>query len=360
MNKKIIAIFFLLLPLIFLYSAFSDYFPMDPENINSLADALYATAVCDPGVIAAQKTLDARMELLADSIVKNEVVPHNQRDLRDDLTQEIVQMVKPQLYYNLKSVADIPLLSVKKTKFILSQDGNVTFKYKQTDNYHGQVCFMNDGAMTWNDHFYCRVKNNEKNMEFDENYYLSSSASTGNWGCCDFDVSYLNYPLGQHSLNVSLYNEYGHKIDYADVYWQVLTDADLEAEQEMRVTEVPDFLIVNKTSFVAKVGNTDKNPSRDFVPVDELYMEVCYQNSGYITWNKDYFCDVISTNGLILVPDGQKLGKDVKPGEWGCFSFRRTPSYNTRLGEFCPVFQLYTDYGVPISNGQNSVCFMIR
>ena len=366
MKKLIMIILFLLLPVIFLFSAFSDYLPMDPENINLLADALYATAIYDPGIIAAQQTLDARMELLADSIVKNEVVPHNQRDVRNDLAQEIAQMVKPQLYYNKESSANVPLLSVKKTKFSLSQDGTVGFKYKPSDSFHSQVCFLNDGAMTWNNNFYCgasyveKYAYTEQTVKLDENYFLPSSVSTGNWGCCDFDVSYSNLSLGQHSGNVTLYNEYGHEIDSAGIYWQVLTEGDLEAEKAMRVTEVPDFLIVNKTAYVSKIGETEKNPKKDFVPVDDLYLEVCYMNSGYLSWGKDFTCKVMSSGGSVIIPESVELGKDVHPGEWGCFSFRRDGSSNTYLGNHCARFQLYTDYGVAIQDGDNTVCWNIR
>ena len=363
MKKLVIVTFFFLLPVIFLYSAFSDYLPMDSENTNLLADALYATAVCDPGIIAVQKTMDARIELLADSIVKNEVIPYNQRDNRNNLVQEISEMVKPQLYYNKGSDAEIPLLSVKKTKFILSQDGTVGFKYKPSDSFHSQVCFLNDGSMTWNNHFYCDVTYT-KNYNFSvetvkagENYYLPSSVSTGNWGCCDFDVSYSNYSLGQHSREVSLYNEYGHKIDSTGIYWQVLTEGDLKAENEMRVTEVPDFLIVRKTSYVGKIGDTDHSSKKDFVPTDELYLEVCYLNSGYLSWNKDYTCKVLSPGGVVVIPQSVALGKVVQPGEWGCFSFRKPPSANTALGTHCSSFQLFSDNGYSILNGDNSVCW---
>lgn len=363
--KKLIKLAFFVLPVIFLYSAFNDYWPMDPENINLLSDALYATAVCDPGIIAAQKTLDARMELLADTIVKNEVVPYNQRDVRSDLAQEIAEMTKPKLYYDKKTSADIPLLSTQKTKFILSKDGTVGFKYGPSDSFHSQVCFLNNGSMTWNNRFYCGVTYvqkyaySENVIREDGNYYLQNSVNTGNWGCCEFDVSYSNLPLGQHSRNVSLYNEYGHEIDSTGIYWQVLSDADLDAEREMRVTEVPDFLIVRTSSYVGKMGESEHTSKKDFVPLDELYLEVCYLNSGYLSWNKNYFCKKISSRGDVIYPESVSLGKDVHPGEWGCFSFRRPSSTETPLGTHCAEFQLYTDYGVAIQNGSNSVCWNV-
>lgn len=356
MKKLIVITAILVICVIFLISAFSDYVPMDPENMNALADALYATIEYDPVMSAIQKTMEAKVEIFADNIVSKEVVPYMEREAREDLTNELVQMVLPQLYYNKESVADIPLLSSKKFKFILSQDGEVKFRYKPSDSFHSQVCFLNDGAMTWNNQYYCEVTYTEDYLEVNEDHYLTSIAPTGNWGCCDFDVSYSDFQLGQHSRNVTLNNEYGHRIDSDDIYWQVLSEKDLLAEKEMRVTEIPDFLIIRKSSYVQKMGDKENDAKGRFVPRDELYLEVCYLNSGYLTWNKDYYCEVTGRSGAGIYPDGVTLGKDVKPGEWGCFSFR---NYNPEasIGTHCPTFQLYNDLGNAIRNGNNSVCW---
>lgn len=117
--------------------------------------------------------------------------------------------------------------------------------------------------------------------------------------------------------------------------------------------------IDNKSAHVWEVGN----PSNwnDFVPFTDLYIEVCWQNNGSGTWTENYYAMVTNTGGANVQPrDPVYLGKTVNPDETACFSFNRIGGSNTALKTYCPVFQLYTDAGAAIRNGNNSVCFTIH
>ncbi|MBQ4512147.1 MAG: hypothetical protein II969_04080 [Anaerolineaceae bacterium] len=98
-----------------------------------------------------------------------------------------------------------------------------------------------------------------------------------------------------------------------------------------------------------------------FVPMDNLYIEICYTNDGSGTWNENYYAMCTNMAGSVISPDGPVyLGKTVSTGEKACFSFNRVGSPNTALGTQCPGFQLYTDTGAGIRNGYVSACFNIQ
>ena len=105
------------------------------------------------------------------------------------------------------------------------------------------------------------------------------------------------------------------------------------------------------------------NPSNynNFVPSTNLYMEVCYTNSGSGDWTEDFSCRSTQPNGYNVQPaDGVRLGKTVSTGEKACFSFDGIGSYNYALKTYCPGFQLFTDSGVAMRNGYTSICFTIH
>ena len=126
-------------------------------------------------------------------------------------------------------------------------------------------------------------------------------------------------------------------------------------------TEPPrPYLSVGYTSHtVFKIGEpTNYN---DFVPLDNLYIEVCYTNEGSGTWNENYYCMCSNQAGSNIQPlEPVYLGKEVATGQKACFSFTRVASPNTALKTYCPVFQLYTDTGNAIRNGYESACFTIH
>ena len=126
-------------------------------------------------------------------------------------------------------------------------------------------------------------------------------------------------------------------------------------------TEPPrPYLRVGYTNHtVYEVGN----PSNwnNFVPLSNIYIEVCFTNEGSGTWNENYFCQCTNSRGAIISPDGPVyLGKDVPTGQKACFSFQRVGSTNTGLGTYCPIFQLYTDTGAAMTNAFESACFTIK
>jgi hypothetical protein len=99
----------------------------------------------------------------------------------------------------------------------------------------------------------------------------------------------------------------------------------------------------------------------NFVPLDNLYIEVCFTNEGSGTWNENYFCKCTNNGGAIINPDSEVyLGKTVSTGQKACFSFQRVGSPNTALTTYCPVFQIFTDTGNALTNGFESACFTIH
>ena len=114
----------------------------------------------------------------------------------------------------------------------------------------------------------------------------------------------------------------------------------------------------NKSATYWKIGD----PSNyDFVPFDNLYIEVCYPNEGSLSWNANYYCMCVDHKGDNIQPaDGVKLGKTVNTGEKACFSFNRIGASNTKLGAHSVGFQLYTDSGAAIRNGYISVGWTIK
>ncbi len=119
------------------------------------------------------------------------------------------------------------------------------------------------------------------------------------------------------------------------------------------------YLRVGKTSYtIFNIGDRD---NYNFVPMDKLYIEVCYPNEGSGTWNENYFCQCTNMAGSLISPDGPvRLGKTVSTGEKACFSFNREGSPNTALGQHYADFQLYTDAGTPLSGGYTRVYWTIH
>lgn len=120
----------------------------------------------------------------------------------------------------------------------------------------------------------------------------------------------------------------------------------------------PFYSIKSKSSKVYKIGDPS-NPTNTFVPMDTLYVEVCWMNSGTATWKSDYRASVVNQGGAGINPVEVYLGKEVPPDQWACFSFQ---NYNPEqsLGQHCPTFQLYNELYQPINNGFNSVCWTIQ
>ena len=99
----------------------------------------------------------------------------------------------------------------------------------------------------------------------------------------------------------------------------------------------------------------------NYVPLDNLYIEVCFTNEGSISWNENYYVMCTLHRGDNIQPsDGVRLGKTVNTGEKGCFSFQRLGSPNTALGAHTLGFQLYTDGGAAMRNGYISFSFTIH
>ena len=118
------------------------------------------------------------------------------------------------------------------------------------------------------------------------------------------------------------------------------------------------YSVGNKSYLVYKVGDTDYSRTT-FVPMDTLYVEVCYENTGSAVWNTGFRCEVNRQNGAGINPVDVALSHDVGNGEKACFSFQ---NYNPEqsLGTHCPEFALYTDAGFVIANGYTSACWTIQ
>ena len=120
---------------------------------------------------------------------------------------------------------------------------------------------------------------------------------------------------------------------------------------------LPYFRVGHTSYTVYKVGDPGDT---NYVPMDNLYIEVCYTNEGSAIWNENYSCRCTSLGGSNIQPaDGTRLGKSVSTGEKACFSFQRQGSPDTALGNHCSGFQLFSDNGTAISGGYVSACFTI-
>ena len=122
---------------------------------------------------------------------------------------------------------------------------------------------------------------------------------------------------------------------------------------------LPYFRVSDYSSKVYEIGNPSNY--NDFVPMSNLYIEICYKNGGSGDWTENFSCRVTNPNGYMVQPqDGTRLGKTVHTGEWACFSFQGVGSYGYALKSYCPGFQLFTDSGVAMRNGYYSTCWTIH
>ena len=99
----------------------------------------------------------------------------------------------------------------------------------------------------------------------------------------------------------------------------------------------------------------------DFVPMSNLYVEICIKNGGSGVWNENYYMVVSNLDGANIQPrDPVYLGKDVAYGEWACFSFNEVGGTDFALKTYCPLFQMYSDLGTPIRNAFSYACFTLH
>ena len=115
---------------------------------------------------------------------------------------------------------------------------------------------------------------------------------------------------------------------------------------------LPYYNIDNKSSLVYKVGDRSTAANPDFVPHDTLYVEICYQNNGSATWTANFHCACTNGGGGVFSPADVMLNREVKTGEWACFSFQQFNG-SQALGPHTAVFQLYNDMGSAVRNGNN-------
>lgn len=118
------------------------------------------------------------------------------------------------------------------------------------------------------------------------------------------------------------------------------------------------YLRVGDISYIIyKIGDPG---DYNFVPVDRLYIEVCFPNEGSGIWNENYYCEVIRQSGSVINPQRAYLGKNVANGEKACFSFNREGSADTPLGQHYADFQLYTDTGAGMRGGYTRIYWTIH
>ncbi len=122
---------------------------------------------------------------------------------------------------------------------------------------------------------------------------------------------------------------------------------------------LPYYSVGNTSITVYPVGNPSDR-SYDWVPLDTLYIEVCYQNAGSGVWNTSYRCVCTNGGGTTINPSEVYLGKTVANNEYACFSFQASANPNQALGSRCPTFALYTDAGIVITDGYVSTCWNIH
>ena len=99
----------------------------------------------------------------------------------------------------------------------------------------------------------------------------------------------------------------------------------------------------------------------DFVPMSNIYIEVCIKNGGSGIWNEGYYMMVTNLNGANIQPrDPVYLGKTVGYGEWACFSYQQIGGTDFALRQYCPFFQMYSDTGVAITGANSYACWTMH
>lgn len=121
---------------------------------------------------------------------------------------------------------------------------------------------------------------------------------------------------------------------------------------------LPYYRIGDVSYTIYKIGDPG---NYTFVPMDRLYIEVCYPNNGSAVWTENYYCQCTRQSGSVISPSGPvSLGKQVHTGEKACFSFNREGSPDTPLGQHFADFQLYSDTGTALSGGYTRVYWNIQ
>ena len=118
------------------------------------------------------------------------------------------------------------------------------------------------------------------------------------------------------------------------------------------------YLRVGDISYlIYKIGDPG---DYNFVPIDRLYIEVCFPNEGSGVWNENYYCSCIRQSGSVISPNTVYLGKSVAHGEKACFSFNREGSHDSPLGQHYADFQLYMDDGTGLAGGYTRIYWNIN
>ena len=121
----------------------------------------------------------------------------------------------------------------------------------------------------------------------------------------------------------------------------------------------PYYHVDDTNALVREIGNPSNYS--DFVPLSNMYIEVCFKNGGSGVWNENYYAMVTNQGGANVQPvDPVYLGKSVSYGEWACFSFTNIGSTNFGLGSYCPFFQMYSDVGTAITHANTYACWTIH
>ena len=118
---------------------------------------------------------------------------------------------------------------------------------------------------------------------------------------------------------------------------------------------------IDDTSYtVREIG--DPSNYGPFVPLANLYIEVCFKNGGSGTWTENYYamCTNNARANISPINEPVRLGKSVSTGEWACFSFQGVGTTEYALGSYCPFFQMYSDVGTAISHANTYACFTIH
>ncbi len=119
---------------------------------------------------------------------------------------------------------------------------------------------------------------------------------------------------------------------------------------------LPYYSVGNKSCYVQQKGGGVQSA---YVPFDQLYLEVCYENQGSGTWNQNFSCKVIVNDGGSTSPQSVLLGKTVSNGQKACFSFNQNMAGH-ELGSHYSQFALTDDSGNILTNGYQSCYWTVQ
>ena len=120
-----------------------------------------------------------------------------------------------------------PYYHVDDTNYIVREIGNPNNygPFVPTNNLYIEVCYTNEGSMTWNSNFYAMCTNHKNdNIQPADGVKLGKTVETGQKACFSFQrIGASNTALGNHCVGFQLYTDSGIAMrgGYTNVCWTI-------------------------------------------------------------------------------------------------------------------------------------------